>query len=275
MAFTLHEKNNISWLESDLIPYPHMFTRKLGSVGDFPFESNNVSDWHNPERQAAVYDIWQRIAVAGGFGEKGFCMHHQVHGNDLKYVTGENCQVPPLAAKPENYDGCYTDRREVPLCVFTADCVPVLLCDPEAGVIAAAHSGWRSTVKDMMGSAVAKLVSLGANPENIRAAIGPAISKCCFEVGPEVGEAIEALLGSEDAEGICVPEPGVPGKFLADIKETNRRRLLQLGVKAENIDVSDVCTMCSQDEYWSHRATGGKRGTMANIIMLPKEENHE
>ena len=103
--------------------------------------------------------------------------------------------------------------------------------------------------------------------ENIRAAIGPAISRCCFETGPEVPEAVRALLGS-DAEGLCPPEEGVEGKFLVDLKETNRRRLLQLGLAPEHIDVSPDCTMCMQDVYWSHRATKGRRGTMASVIML-------
>ena len=96
---------------------------------------------------------------------------------------------------------------------------------------------------------------------------GPAISRCCFETGPEVPEAVRALLGS-DAEGLCPPEEGVEGKFLVDLKETNRRRLLQLGLVPEHIDVSPDCTMCMQDVYWSHRATKGRRGTMASVIML-------
>ena len=86
-------------------------------------------------------------------------------------------------------------------------------------------------------------------------------------VGPEVPEAVRALLGS-DAEGLCPPEEGVEGKFLVDLKETNRRRLLQLGLAPEHIDVSPDCTMCMQDVYWSHRATKGRRGTMASVIML-------
>ena len=80
-------------------------------------------------------------------------------------------------------------------------------------------------------------------------------------------KAVRALLGS-DAEGLCPPEEGVEGKFLVDLKETNRRRLLQLGLAPEHIDVSPDCTMCMQDVYWSHRATKGRRGTMASVIML-------
>ena len=78
---------------------------------------------------------------------------------------------------------------------------------------------------------------------------------------------MEALLGA-DAEGTCPPEEGVPGKFMVDLKEANRRRLLQLGVEAEKIDVSPDCTMCMSDVYWSHRVTKGVRGTMASVIML-------
>ena len=119
----------------------------------------------------------------------------------------------------------------------------------------------------MMGAAVKAIRDMGGREENIRAAIGPAISRCCFETGPEVKEAVEALLGA-DAEGLCPPEEGVPGKYMVDLKETNRRRLLQLGLRAENIDVSADCTMCMSDVYWSHRATKGHRGTMASVIML-------
>ena len=137
----------------------------------------------------------------------------------------------------------------------------------QAGIVAAAHSGWKGTVADMMGSVVRRMEDMGARAENIRAAIGPAISRCCFETGPEVPEAVRALLGS-DAGGLCLPEEGVEGKFLVDLKETNRRRLLQLGLALEHIDVSPDCTMCMQDVYWSHRATKGRRGTMASVIML-------
>ena len=269
MAFREYEKNGISWVQSDLIPFPHMFTRKLGAVGEFPFSSNYDPEWLRAEVQARVRSIWLNVCAAGDFPEEGFCMNRQVHGTDIRYVTASDRRLPPLEGRPMEFDGVITDQKRVPLCVFTADCVPVLLADESAGVVCAVHSGWKGTVRDMMGAAVAKMTAMGAKSENIRAAVGPAVGQCCFEVGPEVGEAIEALLGTEDSAGLCIPERGVPGKFMADIKETNRRRLMQLGVPAENIDVSSDCTICRQDIYWSHRATKGVRGTQANIIMLP------
>ena len=267
MAFTLTEKDELSWTTSDVLETKHMFTRRLGGVGDYPYSSNPDPDWEAREIQDRVRAQWLALRDAGGFPEKGFCFTRQVHGTHIRYMDGSEMRLPPLTRRPEDCDGLITDRPGVPLCVFTADCVPVLLHEPAAGIAAAVHSGWKGTVQDMMGAAVRAVRDLGGKPENIRAAIGPAISQCCFETGPEVKEAVEALLGP-DARGLCPPEEGVPGKFMVDLKEANRRRLLQLGVRAEHIDVSPDCTMCMADVYWSHRATKGQRGTQAAVIML-------
>ena len=267
MAFSLCEKDNIQWVTSDVLGTKHLFSRRLGDVGDFPFSSKPDPEWESESRQERVRALWQRFRTAAEFPAEGFCFTRQVHGTVLRYVTEAERAMPPLPHPPEDCDGLITDRKDVPLCVWTADCVPVLFRDPKVGIVAAAHSGWKGTVADMMGSVVRRMEDMGARAENIRAAIGPAISRCCFETGPEVPEAVRALLGS-DAEGLCPPEEGVEGKFLVDLKETNRRRLLQLGLAPEHIDVSPDCTMCMQDVYWSHRATKGRRGTMASVIML-------
>ncbi len=267
MAFHLHELNGLSWVTSDLLPAKHMFTRRLGEVGDYPFCSVRDLEWEKPERQARVRAQWLVLREAGGFPEEGICFTRQVHGTFVRIVGKEERQLPPLPRRPEDCDGLATAERDVPLCVFSADCVPVLLCDPAAGVAAAVHSGWKGTVADMMGSAVERLTGMGARPENIYAAIGPCASVCCYETGPEVKEAVEAMLGP-DAAGLCRPEEGVPGKYMVDLKETNRRALLRRGVQSGHIDVSPDCTMCMSDVYWSHRAAKGVRGTQASIIML-------
>ena len=243
MAFELTEKNGLSWVTSDVLETKHMFTRRLGGVGDFPYSSNPDPEWERPEIQRRVRAQWLALRDAGGFPAEGFCFTRQVHATHIRYVTASERKIPPLEHKPEDCDGLITDRPGVPLCVFTADCVPVLLHEPAAGIAAAVHSGWKGTVQDMMGAAVRAIRDMGGRPENIRAAIGPAISQCCFETGVE-------------------------GKYMVDLKEANRRRLLQLGVAAERIDVSPDCTMCMADLYWSHRATRGQRGTQASIIML-------
>lgn len=267
MSFFLETAGDLSWVSSDILPARHVFTRRLGDVGDFPYSSNPDPAWEAPERQERVRELWRRFRDAGGFPEEGFCFTRQVHGTEIRYVTGQERRLPPLAGRPLDCDGLITDQPGVPLCIFTADCVPVLFHEPEAGIVCAVHSGWKGTVADMMGAAVRAVCAMGGKAENLRAAIGPAISGCCFETGPEVKEAVEALLGA-DAQGVCPPEEGVPGKFMVDLKEANRRRLLQLGLKPGHIDVSADCTMCMSDVYWSHRATHGVRGTMASVIML-------
>ncbi len=267
MAFTLYEKNGLSWTASDVLGGRHMFTRRLGEVGEFPYSAVPDPVWGSDEVQTRVRQLWLRLRDAGGFPPEGFCFTRQIHGTRIRYVTARERRLPPLLVLPEDCDGLITDLPGVPLCVFTADCVPVLFSEPEKGIVCAVHSGWKGTVADMMGAAVTAITRLGGEVKNIRAAIGPAISRCCYETGPEVKEAVEALLGA-DAAGLCPPEEGVPGKYMVDLKETNRRRLLQLGVEAASIDVSPDCTMCMSDVYWSHRATKGVRGTMASIIML-------
>ena len=267
MAFALHKKNDLSWLTTDMLAVKHMFTRRLGEPGEFPYTSVPDAEWEADGVQTRVRLLWLRLREAGAFPEEGFAFTRQVHGTDIRFVTEDDRFLPPLTRRPPDCDGLITDRPGVPLCIFTADCVPVLFHEPERGVVCAVHSGWKGTVKDMMGAAVRAVEAMGGKAENLRTAIGPAISRCCFEVGPEVREAMEAWLGP-DARELCPPEEGVSGKYMADLKEANLRRLLQLGVKAENIDVSEDCTKCMSDVYWSHRATKGRRGTMASIIML-------
>ena len=109
------------------------------------------------------------------------------------------------------------------------------------------------------------MVKLGAKPENIRAAIGESIGACCFECDDDVPEAVCKYLGGDTA-GLLEKKPN--GKTNVDLRGANRRRLLQLGLKEENIDVSDECTMCTPEKYWSHRGTNGVRGSMAAVIVL-------
>lgn len=190
----------------------------------------------------------------------------QVHRADVRVVT--MADVHELYTEvPYEADGLVTDVPGLALICFTADCVPVLLSDSVHGVIGAVHCGWRSSVADILGNAVAKMCALGARPEDICAGIGPAISRCCFEVGAEVIEAVDEYLGG-DSGGLYEPEAGAPGKFMLDLKAANARRLAQLGLRPENITLSDECTRCSNEKYWSHRHTRGERGAQGSIIVL-------
>lgn len=264
MDFIENRVDGVTFMTAPVIRARHGFSTRYGGVSQGIFSSLNLAMSRGDE-PAAVDENYRRLCSAVGADMDSAALTRQVHGNAVRVVTAPD---PALHwdARPE-CDGLVTAERGIALFCFTADCVPVLLCDAENGFAGAVHCGWRSSVSDILGATVGKMVSLGAATENICAAIGPAIGACCFEVGPEVPAAAKRLLG-EDLGSLCRPEPGREGKYLLDLRGVNRRRLEQLGLRAEHICVSDECTMCSPEKYWSHRATNGQRGCQGALICL-------
>ena len=211
-------------------------------------------------------------------------MTKQVHGHAVRTVTKADRPVC-LAEVPYEADGIVTAEPGLPLFCFAADCIPVLLCDPVNRVIGAIHCGWRSSTADILGNAVEAMCALGAEPGEIRAAIGPAIGACCFETHRDVPDAIEAWLGKEEAapyisdllssENNCTlhfAHSTLEQKFLVDLRGANACRLRQLGLRPEHIDISEECTSCCHEKYWSHRYTKGMRGGQAACIVIPEKE---
>ncbi len=263
MAFTEHNENGIRYMASTLIPLRHAFTTRFGGVSEGPHASLNLgsANGDDPEK---VRENFRRVAALMGVGADDCAVTRQIHENSVRIVTKADRHVC-LTKVPYDADGIVTAEKGLPLFCFTADCVPALLCDGEAGVAAAVHCGWRSSVGDILGNALAQMASLGAEPARIRAAFGPAIGFCCFETDDDVPEAVARWLGG-DTEGLFRKKEN--GKTLVDLRAANRRRLLQLGVPAGQIDCSQECTMCSHDKYWSHRYTKGRRGIQAACIVL-------
>jgi YfiH family protein len=253
------------YMTAPTIPFPHAFTTRWGGVSQGALENLNLGE-NRGDSEENVRENYRRVFAALGLPEQEACFTKQVHKNAVRRVTDTDRRA---LFTPFSYeaDGVVTDVRGLPLFCFTADCAPLLLCDPVAGAAGAVHCGWRSTVADIAGEAVSGMRALGARPEDLRAAIGPAIGFCCFETGPEVPEAIKGLLGA-DSEGVFFAL-GDTGRFMVDLKETNRRRLLRLGLRPENISVRDECTVSCSDKYWSHRKTGGERGSQAALIAVP------
>lgn len=263
MAFIEKRQGELVYMASSLIAAPHAFTTRFGGVsrGDFATLNLGSNRGDDPE---AVRENYRRVCALMGTDENGCVVTKQVHGNEVRLVTGADRHTC-LSAVPYEADGVVTGEKDLPLMCFTADCVPVLLWDGEDRAAAAVHCGWRSSVADILGRAVEQMEALGARPENIRAALGPAIGRCCFETHEDVPRAVEQYLGG-DTEGLFDPLPG--GKFLVDLRGANARRLRQLGLTPEHIDISGECTVCSHDKYWSHRYTKGRRGSQAAVIML-------
>lgn len=153
----------------------------------------------------------------------------------------------PVAAKDlEGVDALVTTLPSVALCINTADCVPVLLVDPMARVIAAAHCGWRGTVNRLLDNTVELMCSLGAHRSDIRAAMGPSICADCFEVGNEVAEKFEAEFpGNASIIDRSYAKPHI------DLAQAIATRLSALGIGRDRISAPPVCSRCNPDRFFS------------------------
>ena len=173
----------------------------------------------------------------------------QVHGTAVATVRG-----PGHVAQ---HDGLVTDRRGLVLSVVAADCALVLLADAQAGVVGACHSGWRGTVAGVAGRTVEAMTALGAEPERIRAALGPCISAEAFEVGEEVAAQFDA--------SVVVRRPNWPRPHV-DLRAELARQLAAAGVA--DVEPTDACTVGDNDRFFSYRAEDGTPGRMLGFVGL-------
>lgn len=252
---------------SELLSCPHGFSTRRGGVSAGKFESLNLGRIDTlGDDPARVAENWRVFGEAVGIDTARFVHGRQVHGNTVRIARRKDAHGIVENAALEA-DGYVTDEPGLPLAVFTADCAPLLMHDPKNRVIAAVHCGWKPTAKDIVGRAVEAMVSLGAEPTEVRAAIGPCIRRCCFQTGPEVPAAMEEMLLT-GASGLYAPDETAAGKYRLDLPGVVARRLTECGLTPEHIDDIGLCTMCRSDRFWSHRTMGMDRGSQASIIML-------
>jgi len=261
--FIEKNKDGLIYMSSDKLGARHAFTTRFGGVSEGIFASFNLGSNRGDDPEC-VRENYRRLCELFGVGIDDCAVTNQVHENVVRIVTMEDRHAC-MTKVPYEADGIVTGAKGLPIICMVADCVPCLLWDEEGRAIGAIHCGWRSSVGDILKNALEAMEALGAKPENIHAALGPAIGRCCFETDDDVPQAITEYLGG-DTEGLF--DRRTDGKTMVDLRAANARRLMQLGIKAENIDISEECTFCSHDKYWSHRYTKGQRGSQAAVIVL-------
>lgn len=180
-------------------------------------------------------------------------------------TLGEECFCPN--AQLEGVDALVTNLPGYCLCISTADCVPVLLYDPQNKVVAAIHAGWRGTVARIVEKTISVMSRhYGSQGKDIIACIGPSISLEAFEVGDEVYQAFYEA--GFDMNLIARKE----AKWHIDLWEANRQQLLSLGVKPENIEVSGICTYYNNEDFFSARRQGIRSGRILSGILLGTDD---
>ena len=262
------KRSGLILLTAPHINAPHAFTTRFGGVSRGPYESLNLGSNVGDHPEAARENRRRLYRAIEAPPNTHSVMTHQVHGDRVYTLTHKDAIDTKFRSISVEADALVTDIRRVPLIVFTSDCVPLLLHDPVLGIVAAVHAGWRGTVADIAGKAVDTMLNLGSDPLDIRAAIGPAISDCCFETGQDVYDAVRAM-PNLNADAYVTPKKDAPGKYYISLKGINRSRLVSRGVPDSNILTSHECTLCTDEaKYWSHRRFGSRRGCQGAIIML-------
>lgn len=261
------QNGSLIYYTCDRIAEPHCFTTKFGGVSSGDCAGLNFRRGHGDSEENIIRN-YHILADSLNIPAERLTITNQVHENRVIAVTEEN--VGTGLAKPLDWevDALITDLPNTPLVGFYADCVVTLLCDPVSRSCGVCHAGWRGTAREILGKTVDRMVEqYHADRASMIAVIGPSIRSCCFETDADVPTAMENMMGAQ-VEPFVQPRGQ---KFYVDLQGINRMTLLAAGVRVENIVDSGICTKCEHEEFWSHRATNGRRGVQAGVICLREE----
>lgn len=235
----------------------HGVTSRHGGRSEAPYDSLNVG-LHVGDDASLVVENRRLVCDALGFGFEHLTFGQQVHGARVHVMT--SMEAGRGRARFEDglpgADGLIVREPGLAVGVYVADCVPLVMYDPERRVAAVVHAGWRGTAAGIAGEAVRVLTeTLGVHPETLHVGVGPAIGRCCYDVSAEVARAV----------GVAELRDG---KWYADLAEANYQQLMAAGVASNHIELSGVCTACRADEFYSERKLGRPTGRFAAIIAL-------
>ncbi len=225
---------------------------RQGGVSRPPYDSLNLS-FDVGDHPGLVQENRRRLARALGLSPDQLATVRQVHGRGVA-IAGPEAQITPPEA-----DILLTGTPGRALFMRFADCVPVLLWDPVRRVAGIAHAGWRGCYQRVPATAVAAMAdAFGTRPKDLRVAIGPCIGPCCYQVGDDVA----SLFTGTDA----VRVDGVSKSL--DLRLLVLEDLKKCSVPEEHVEMSNYCTACRTDLFFSHRASGGKTGRFGAVIAL-------
>ena len=261
------------FLKSQKLRSPHAFSTRLGGVSTLAHTKEmNLAFFRGDENEVVLKNL-ERFAAEVGFDPQNVISLPQIHSNTVYKVGREDAgQGYYLRENIREGDGYVTGEKDIVLGVKAADCVPILFEAEQDGkivAVGAVHAGWRGTVSLIQQTCVRMLCEeYAVTPASIRAAIGPCIHSCCYEVDLPFLSQVTDTLGEDLAHRFITPTPAKEGKYACDLVGLNLALLEEIGVSGDRVDVIDQCTCCHPDLFYSHRYSTGKRGTMLNVIML-------
>jgi polyphenol oxidase len=269
----------------------HAFSTRVGGASKIdgkPALNLGYTEWNS---RPAVATNRAKFATAAGARDWPLATLRQFHSDMIRTAN-----PPEPRREPESLrgDALLTSASHVLLSVQTADCVPILFADKKRRAVAAIHAGWRGTLARIAQKTLGRMrMEFGTRPKDIVAALGPAIGRCCYEVGPEVVTAFagqfpaaaewfdgpfERLAWGEEPNPLpwlTMMPPGhvpPPPRVQLDLRAANRWQLLDAGVPASQITVSELCTRCNAELFFSYRLEREKTGRLMAVIGIRAEE---
>ncbi len=241
----------LTWPALDASGAAAAVTARGGGVSDGPYATLNLS-LSVGDDPARVLENRRRVAAAFDAKPGDFVFARQVHGAGVRVVGEPDAGSGALSLDDavDDTDALVTTSQAVVLAILTADCLPVVLHDPVAGVLACVHAGWRGTVAGVTAAALAAMRDLGSRPSDVVAGLGPAIAGHRYQVGPEVHQAVRQAFGAA-ATGFIRPD-AIPDRWLLDVSAANRHALVEAGVPGTQIHASSIPT--GTGDFFSDRA---------------------
>jgi len=241
------------------------FSTRLGGVSAMPQDSLSLAGFHDDAAENILENRRRFLKFFPGRWSLAGCW--QVHGAESRVVASIEEAKPAEDQLGETIycDIIVSNADGVLASVKTADCVPILIGDPQTRSFAAVHAGWRGTLESAAVVGVKRLVDeYGALPENMRVAIGASAGPCCYEVGADVIDAFT----SRFPNGADLFTPTRPGHALVDLLKANREQLESSGVLPERIHIAPFCTMCRTDLFFSYRQEKKLHGKVGRLMAV-------
>jgi YfiH family protein len=256
MPFVQH--NGLRYFQFDSIKTKHAVFTRHGGLSPEPWNSLNVGGTVGDEITRVRQNRILSFQALGCASDSIFDVW-QVHSADVVCAEAPR----PLDEEYRKADIILTDKSDVTLFMRFADCVPLLMHDPRAGVIGIAHAGWMGTLRDVATATIhAMQTNYGCKAGDIVAGIGPSIGPDHYEVGEDVITQIHQRFGDESVRVLEKHN----GKTHFDLWEANRMLLERAGV--QQIELAAVCTACNTNDWFSHRAEKGRTGRFGALISL-------
>lgn len=269
MEYNIVNKDGIKFIvfkTLEEIPFiRHGFSTKIGGISKGGYSYLNLG-FKTGDGQNNVKENIKRFALAVGLNYENLVISDQIHGDDIKVIRNEDKGKGYLKQRDySGVDGLVTNVPNIPLMAIFADCVPIFFVDTVKKIIGICHAGWKGTKLRIGKKTVQTMINMySSKPDEIVAVIGPSIGKCCYEVD-------DVVVGQFNKNFTNISNfifSKGKGKYQLDLCEANRIVLNEIGIPNKNIVISNLCTGCNLDLFYSYRKDKGNTGRMGAIIQL-------